>query len=163
MRKQGNLWTRWQNDFRAVCHPCAPVLRTPGPTECHSSLPQDLPREASSEPTMKGSSPLSPLTLFCLTTVPVAPNTCCLFSPQRTVRATETATHNRHTANVESKLPPQLRGSVPGTSEFSTGFVGTSGLDPRWVLRLRRSSCSHLMRPQARDGGGLRRSGAKVR
>lgn len=27
---------------------------------------------------------------------------------------------------------------MPGTSEFSTGFVGTSGLNPRWVLRLRK-------------------------
>lgn len=105
-------------------------------------------REASSEPAMKGSSSLSPLTLFCLTTVPVAPNTCCLFSPQRTVGAMATATHDRHTANVESEWPPQLRGSVPGTSEFSTGFVGTSGLDPRWALWLRRGSCSRLMRPR---------------
>lgn len=158
MCKQENLWTRWQNDSRAACHPCAPILRAAGPTECHSSSPQGLLRALHERFLISVSSDfILPHNSSC------GPNTCCLFFPQRTVGATETATHDRHTANVESELPPQLRGSVPGTSEFSTGFVGTSGLDPRWVLRLRRGSCSHLMRPQARDGAGSRRSRAEVR
>lgn len=112
MCKQENLWTRWQNDFRAVCHPCAPVLRTPGPTECHSSLPHDLPREASSEPATKGSSSLSPLTLFCLTTVPVAPKHMLSVFPSE-----ECGSHrNSNTRQAHSQCGERIATTAEGIS-----------------------------------------------